>query len=56
MCMASKFTIGPTPYLPINETGTHPSLFVQKPGSNKAHYRISTLGKRSKSGAPVSFS
>ena len=43
--MASKFTIGPTPHLPINEMGIHPSLFVQEPGSNKAHYRISTLEK-----------
>ena len=43
--MASEFTIRPTPHLPINEMRIHPSLFVQEPGSKKAHYRISTLEK-----------
>ena len=41
--MASKFMIGTTPHLPIDEMRIHPSLFVQEPGSNKAHYRISML-------------
>ena len=42
---ASKFTIGPTPYLPINEMRIHPCLFFQEPRSNETHYRISTLEK-----------
>ena len=41
--MASKFTIRPTPHLPINDMRIHPSLFIQEPGSNQAHYHNSTL-------------
>ena len=59
--MASKFTIRPTPHLPINEMRIHLSLFVQEPGSKNAHYRILTLEKRSKTQlseeyVPASFS
>ena len=46
--MTSKFTIGPTPHLPINEMRIHASLFVQEPGSNKAHYRIAKLENSTK--------
>ena len=44
--MTSKFTIGPTPHLPIIETRIHHCLFIQEPGTNKAHYRILKLEKR----------